>query len=360
MAMVERAQDTEFRARVAGPEDTPGMLRVLQEAFPQWPPIETGSSALDHLEWKISPPDADQGCQYVVERDGEVVAVKLTWIGRARLEGEEYVTDNGADVAVAPAFQGQGIGRLLAQFEEEGQFRRGDIAVEPLPQSAAMLHMRYPSADLPALVLERPLSWRARVSVHWRSRNPGATVRAVVAAARGRLRRGRPVGPQVAGLERFDERTDALWVAVREQYDYARSRDAAYLNWRFADPRGGARTLFGVFEGDEALAWAAVQPSEGALQVSDAVVHPDHPEAGMAVLERAVLLGRMRGADRVVAWLAPDDPDRRLYEAVGFVPTESVTIAHHLPRGKKEPDLVPRFQRPGLRRRVALGDFDFA
>jgi len=285
-------------------------------------------------------------------------------MGHADLEGERVITDNGADFAVAPAFQGRGLGRLLAEFEEQGTQPRGDISVEPLPQHAAVLHMRYPSADLPLRVLERPLSTRSTLSLvagQLRARDPKQTARTATTAlgrVRHRLRRAPTV--EVVTFTRFDERTDALWAAAAGQFDFARARDAEYLNWRYADPRGGARTLLGAFEGTRALAVAMLIPVDDAFQLSDLIVHPQHPATGIAVLERAAEFGRALGLDRLTAWLAPEHVDQPTYDAAGFVATGEITVAHHLPRGVKEPDLVPRFRRPGLRRHETLGDFDFA
>ena len=77
-------------------QDAPGILRVLDSAFPSWPPFEIDVPALDHLRWKMTPPPGlPRNTHAIVEIDGEIVAVQLRWPTHAHLRGEELPSEVG-------------------------------------------------------------------------------------------------------------------------------------------------------------------------------------------------------------------------------------------------------------------------
>ena len=66
------------------------MARVIKAGFDRWPPIETAASALDHLDRKLSAPATALAADTTVASpEGEVVAAKLRWRGRAQFWGDE-------------------------------------------------------------------------------------------------------------------------------------------------------------------------------------------------------------------------------------------------------------------------------
>jgi hypothetical protein len=86
---------------------------------------------------------------------------------------------------------------------------------------------------VPCLV--KPLTRRAVRRASW----PMPINRLVSAVALPIIRlvaRVRPVEGQVETVRRFDESFTALWDMVASKFDLAVRRDAAYLNWKYAEP----------------------------------------------------------------------------------------------------------------------------
>ncbi len=344
-----------FVARTATAADLPQMLQVLQGTFPTWPPVPSDRSALEYLEWKTNPPGRGPVDHGVVEFHGRLVAVKLRWFGRAWLRGTAQTIDAGSDMAVLDEFQGRGIGRFINALEEHGDRHGGTISVERPSRHAAVRHMEVEHEIFNGRVWIRPLDLRTTLSVHRRIGVPsfiGATVR-------GLRPPPLPSGGTLREIDRFDERVDELWLAGRHRFDLARIRDAAELNWRYADPRGGRCTRIGAFEDNQILAYAVYRVSEDELLLLDLLTHPDRPDAARAVLRAGVALGRRERLRRLVAWVIPGHHDEPIYEAAGFVPGEEFPLAWKIPRGSTAPEVQAHLYDPTLRRYLTIGDFDF-
>lgn len=325
--------------------------------------METDGTPLEFLEWKTSAPRTACGHHSVVEFDREVVAVKPRWLNVAQVDGVECLADSGADFAVSPAFQGRGLGRLLNDFEDQADRPRGAISVELRPRNELVLHMHKPAKSRELRVWVRPLTARSYLATHVRAGRLPQLRRVMTRSVVDRIRpRARTTdAPSAVELARFDRRADALWAAVSDSFDFARVRDAAFMNWRYADRRGGRRTIVGALDDDQALAYAVFRSAGRVLELSDLLVHPAHPPAGIEVLRRGVALGRERGAQAIVAWMAPRHPDERAPVETGFVATRStMQVEYKTPRGVPDSELVAQVLRPDLRVHVTMGDFDFA
>ncbi len=363
--MRELARDDGFVARAAELTDAPAMLRVVQHAFRRWPAVPIDVSPLEHLEWKMTPPGGDVRYHTVVTLDGEVVASKLRWVARDRLRGHEYVTDSGADFAVAPTYQGRGLGRLTVDFETKGDRSRGEIAFDLVSTNVIIRDAigREGKIARPLCAWSRPLRARSFVSANLRSGGPFRLARAAITALARRVAGRREVGAlEVVLFDRFDQRADALWSEAQLQFDFARVRDAEFLNWRYADPRAGRANILGAVEAGELLGYAVVRPAERSLNLADLLVHPGHPDAGIALLRSASELGRVEGATSIIAWLPPAHPYEELLSAAGFVPSRTALANEYFqPRGHDQAaPLLEAFADPSLREHVTMGDFDFA
>lgn len=137
-----------------------------------------------------------------------------------------------------------------------------------------------------------------------------------------------PAPPQSAhGIEEIQRATgevDALWERLRSETSVSVIRDAAYLNWRFADNPAEQYRLF-VHRGAQECDGLAVTKRYGdAVQVVE-VLADDDSDAGLALIEEAVRSARSQGAARVNLWLNVGTRLHRRLEKWGMVPTAPVT-----------------------------------
>ena len=283
--------------RSAMPGDVDELVGVLQAAYPVWPPVSTSASPAEYLLWKMSPRGTfAEGTHTLVEVDGRIAALQLRWLGTAhvRLPDREanYVTDTGADLAVHPDFRGQGLARVIAEYERERLHTAGHLGFDTPSKSAQVQHMTRPDQVF------RPLGvWTA----------PLSRGRRAVSAAR-RLFRHRPQphvtsnSPRLRGdlhrLERFDDHSDALWRRVMPHFDLIRLRDAGYLNWRYA-PQSGPSRAFAINEGNRMLGFAVFKPSTGAGLVAELLVDPEAPGTATRLLAAGSTYLRNEGCEPI-------------------------------------------------------------
>ena len=83
-------------------------------------------------------------------------------------------------------------------------------------------------------------------------------------------RRRRRAGVHAEIVDQFDERFDRLWEIARDKFEIIGRRDAAYLQWRFAEcPEVRYRTLCLCDNRDRLLAYLTYSQSHGRAYVGD-------------------------------------------------------------------------------------------
>jgi hypothetical protein len=175
-----------------------------------------------------------------------------------------------------------------------------------------------------------------------------------------RIRRGplpRRNGWTVRRASSLDDRVDSLFAEAAQVFDFIQVRDAATLNWRYLDPRGGPFTVLVAEAGDRLLGYAAVQLAGERAELADLLVRPGRADVLLALVLDAVDAAKAAGAAGVGAWLPERHPYRAALERAGFHPTRAPAIGQFF----AAPDLNEQAEllmRPGSRVHLMLGDSD--
>jgi len=119
-------------------------------------------------------------------------------------------------------------------------------------------------------------------------------------------------------LDRFDERTDALWARVRGEYDIAGERTAELRNWRYTDRRSGPASILAIVYCDEVFGVIVAKRDGDTLRIFDLFTDPQHPGVGAVLLHVAVVRAKSTGPPGLV--LAASGPSRGGVAASGGVP----------------------------------------
>ncbi len=170
---------------------------------------------------------------WIARESGTIVGQYATMPVRLQAAGQEVCGSWGMDVMVAPERQRQGLGEVLFQTWDQNV---GASLGLGLSDSSYRLFkkLRWPDVG-PVPCLVKPLTRRAVRRPSW----PVPLNRFVSAVASPLIRlvaRVRPVEGQIETVRRFDESQTTLWDAVASKFDLAVRRDAAYLNWKYAEP----------------------------------------------------------------------------------------------------------------------------
>jgi hypothetical protein len=168
-----------------------------------------------------------------IAREGPtLVGQYATMPVRLQAHGKEVDASWGMDVMVAPERQRQGIGEVL--------FRTWDRDVGAalglgLSDSSHRLFRKlsWPEPG-PVPCLIKPLTRRALKRPQW----PDAVNNLVSAATLPLVRlvsRTRPMRAEIEVIKRFGPEFTTLWDRLAPEFEFAVRRDAAYLNWKFAE-----------------------------------------------------------------------------------------------------------------------------
>ena len=163
-----------------------------------------------------------------------------------------------------------------------------------------------------------------------------------------------PERPQeVEEIERATSEVDALWERVRASAAVSVIRDAAYVNWRFADNPSASYRLF-VHRGASGCDGLAVTKRYGdALQVVE-MLCDDESDVGLTLVEEALRSARAQGAARINLWLNVGTHLHRRLEKWGMVPTAPVT---YLGAASLRAQASPAFRSYG-NWRISMSDSD--
>lgn len=354
---------TRPRIERATAADAARLAPVIEAAFPRWPAMRIRVPALEHARWKMEGPSGGPPHTHTTVVEGDaVVAAQLRWLAWAHVGPEIIPFDRGADLAVHPDYQGRGLARFI--FEDDADrnpplapFIRWDTP----SNNEKVLHLDIgDQVTWPLRVWTRAFTLRTFVGLH-RAAGAGHLGRAALRAlTRGRSPRGAPTY-RVEELSRFDEETDELWNRTRGAFDIARVRNAALMNWRYLDPRGGAATVIAAYGSNGLLVAYLVFKQAGRTgQIVDVVSDPAHALGVIALVRLAAARLRELGCSHVICWLPPDHPAERALEAARFVDTaQERPVLFETTWMPPAPEAIAIVENPASRLHVMLGDFDF-
>lgn len=363
----ERPSEPEFRR--GDVSDAQGILRVISAAFPEWPPVEIDVPPIDHLRWKMTPPEPLPRADHaIVELDGEIVAVQLRWPARAHVRGEDVPIEVGTDLAVHPDARGRGLSRLIRAHEQERIHPLRLAGFDTTPQNELVRRMQ----ESDGLRILRPMAvWTRTFTAatflrDHRAAGPLHLARAAgVHLARSVARRlARDRGSANRTIDRvveFDARASDLWERVRRDYDLARRRDHRWLNWRYLDPRAGHIEAYAMTEGDRLLGYVVVRRNRVEGTVLDLVTDPAVPGVGGPLLDRGARALRDAGCGRVTCLLPVSHREEAALSAGGFLRTgEGRSLDFSRDRHQQLPEILEIAADPTTPIHVMLGEFDHA
>jgi GNAT superfamily N-acetyltransferase len=253
--------------------------------------IDAAEASRLRWEWQYrrNPNNPRQEPEIWIAREGPaIIGQYATMPVKLSLQGREVQGSWGMDVMVAPERQRQGLGEVL--------FRTWDRNVGAslglgLSESSYRLFqkLRWPDVG-PVPCFVKPLTRRALRRPEW----PPVLNRLVSALTLPFVRivsRNRPLRAEVRLLQRFDESFTRLWNTIAPKLDLAVRRDAAYLNWKFANAPHVRYSIAALRRNDQNAGYAVYrhtqEPRGRVTLLVDFLTDPDD-EQGIETLLRWV------------------------------------------------------------------------
>ncbi|MEZ4503885.1 MAG: hypothetical protein R3C39_14780 [Dehalococcoidia bacterium] len=372
------------------------MLRLLELAFnggPAW--FELPVSRADHWRWKLHDYPGPTRAELMLRTNGsdapppppgpEPSAIIGMAAERWRpwlMQGRPRPMRNSVDLAVDPSYQGRGIqGRRRDWHHQHGEFDHNDVSISTNTHPTARhISMRqgYRPVSNGLSIFTMPLNPSA-LAAPPPPPTPGAsrTMVAITAEARTRpqavrwlgwharwlrsraryeLGRSRTTNPwTIETRPNFDDRIDGLLHAFSADFDVIYLRDREYLNWRYADPRGGPFTIRTAEANGELLGYAVTRAWSRRSELADVVAQPGRTDVATSLIDDAIQLARAAGSRRLRAWLPERHPYAPAFRSHGF--REDATPGRLL-YGGPSMDEYSFLKSPDLRLHYVLGDTD--
>jgi GNAT superfamily N-acetyltransferase len=308
----------------------------------------------DEFEWWFSRNPTGESLISLAEEDGCIVGVAAMSPFRMLLRGEPVTVAIPVHVATHPSYRGRGVFSLLERANEERAAASGSPLTVTFPNAAShgIFTGQLGWTDLPARRLWarvlRPLG-ALRYMLRGETGSPPDSL-----PPRGDAPAAGPV--RIEPVERFGSEADHLGRRAAAGYGSHVVRDAAFLNWRYADSPRDYRS-FAAYRGDRLEGIAVVGHTQrhgvSAGFLADLVAPPDSAAATRSLLRRA--LAEVRGHADVLIALPPPAPRlRSAFLSVGFLPTPRRIRFIGKPLG---PDV--RLDPDARAWHFTLGDFDF-
>ena len=307
------------------PDDRRGVEQLYRRTF--------GTQASDalRLRWNWAcrnPSNTSTEPSFLIVREGPTVIAASQLIPvRVSLRGLEVEGVWSGDPLVAAERQRRGLGESLLRTWD----RQSGVALgAALSDGTRFLleKLRWPP-PVPLGCVVKPLSRRALRRPTW----PMPVNRLVSALTLPFVKivaRGRPLREQVEVVRRFSRDMDRVWERVAPGLDLAVRRDAAYLNWKYAEPPH-VRYSMAILRRDEEPHGYAVyrhlrEPQGRVTQIVDFLVDPAD-ERGLKTLLRWIdREARAEDSDKIRCYVQHAKFRRVLRRSGYFVVKSNVLI----------------------------------
>lgn len=225
---------------------------------------------------------------------GKLVGYYHVPMYRCRIGAEEKLIANVQDVAVDPAYRGQGLFRQLAEYANAELDTSGADLVYTFPnQKSIRTFLKYTGYQLvtavPAYI--RPVNTgrilAKRIKLAGLEKLAGLAVDAAVGLFSRRFRGQRG---SVVRITRISDEVEAVFGAFGEQFRNRLVRDKAWLDWRYLRSVRGKHHLFGLEQGGKTTAVVVLKEDEmlgnPALLIMDMACLPGHEKALLYLIDQ--------------------------------------------------------------------------
>jgi hypothetical protein len=258
--------------------------------------VETAAAPLDHLMWKYEDLGV-QSSRYALALDGDRIVGAIPLSTRTYfVDGQPMQSATALDVAVREEYRQFGIYMDLQWFSR-GEYRNSvDFNFGYAGPHPGMARVR-----------EKLQGWKLmahRIDV--------------LSANVGRLPLPPAADVSIDVAERLDEAIDGFCLEALRPFRLGLLRNHRYLNWRYADPRGGGGTLLLARRGSEVVGLTALRVSNGVAYVAELLVLPGQNDVAGALAAECLSRARSAGVEKARCWLPQLHPYREVVVAAGF------------------------------------------
>jgi hypothetical protein len=152
-------------------------------------------------------------------------------------------------------------------------------------------------------------------------------------------------------VERFIEEASSAFDLIQE-------RSPQYLNWRYADPRGGRFMIRVAAEGDQVLGFAVTSSSGDRGYMVDLLALPGRTDVARSLIDDATMvLDATEDVSHTICWLPTHHPYYSLMRSAGFIESRKDIGAAYRPLAI-QPEKLSFLEDKRARIHLMIGDSD--
>ena len=342
------------------------LVELLDLVFVAGPWKDLKCSHLDHWRWRYSENPLGEPVVSIAELDGKIIGCSHVMFRELKLGDKIYLQSSGGDAAVHPKFRGQGIyNRLkdqLVAFEEDlGILYHTALSTNPILMAR---NIRHNVPRFPHQFVELVKTSKLKEHLAYTRNTRGKYLIEKIANARfsGNIQVPTSNNVHIVKIHEFDSKFNELWDQVAPGYERIIKKTSEYLNWRYADPRGGRYDVYAAYDDSEVMGFIVLRtrrppfkyPKPGGYVV-EIVTRQDDERTAKLLFSHALKTFKENGIDTIRYWGILGNSHSEVLKKMGFARTRDMMIVYrkYLPEGLAHLETTP-----SERIHMVHGDFD--
>lgn len=242
------------------------IVDLLKLSFNEWNQYK---DPLNYWKWKWI--NAPNGYNIVyIKLDDKIVAITHIMYIETKVGNSILKTSYSDDLATHPDYRGRGLYKKLRDLIDNGEPKKGSKIIFSINTHPATIYsnLKRGRSIIPykieqmSLINNPHLHFKKINSNHIIIYSIGFNVIKILNKFINMLQSLKYDSREkykIIQINKFDHRYDEFWNKIKDNYSLIGVKNSKYLNWRYADERGGVYKIYEISENDNILGFMVLQ-----------------------------------------------------------------------------------------------------
>ena len=241
------------------PGDEYGIVDLLEITFNPWPNYSIECEPMEHWRWKYQDSPNATKSSVVCESEGKIIGCKHDVVLKLKIGNEILFGNLGSDLAVHPDHRRKGISTKLRELNRASKKEVGYEFTYFVTSNPILIeHYQKTREPFPYTIFNYVKIFDIDLQLE-KMPVKGPLIKKYGFLSLEVLNKVRNVFTEknetsetkIISITFFDELYNRFWQKEKQSYDFIINRDIAYMNWRYADPKGGNYSILKAEKEDE-------------------------------------------------------------------------------------------------------------
>ncbi len=319
--------------------DEEKIVDFLTIAFKGWPPFDLDYSSLEHWKWKYQ----NRETIAVAVADDEIIGTFHSIPIKIKMGDSVINSCQGVDVAIHPNYRGKGLSSLLREKSYELRIKNGikmhygisghPVLIAKRKKDEANDNRMFPAFPHKLIELVKIRDIKKHLSTTSKENNIQKRIGYEILKFYHGLNRIIGIDKfvenknlQINKVNKLNDKYDLFWDKIKNYYKFILIKDSEYLNWRYADKRGGNFIIFQALNNESEICGLIIISINQLIEnyprgnIVDFLFYPEMPEVGLGLLSEAIKYFDERNVNIISAFVFEGHPHAKLLKNAGFIP----------------------------------------